>query len=250
MTGWILAALAACAQAQNATPPKPPNGGPEELEFVRTRTAFALEPEEIEVDQLVTFLHFNDIDVVEVLTDINYGINEWLVAEMELPILSLDPDDGDEETGLGDVRLELKGTLPYDGIPFTLAVGALLDLPTGDDDDGLGRGEVGAGLYGAASHAFGEVNAHAELGFEVAQDFRPEYFFNVAGEIRPFDPKVAFVLAINTRFEGTEERRHTLIPGASVMLDEPELQIGAGFPIGVTDDAEEWGILLDGQLKF
>ncbi|MBI2931746.1 MAG: hypothetical protein HYY16_08845 [Planctomycetes bacterium] len=227
-----------------------PQEEPEEWEQLRTRTAFLLPPERVDVDQLGSFLRFDDLDEFALVTDVNYGLNDWLTAELEVPILAIDPEDGSSHSGIGDIDLELKGSLPVEGFPLVFAAGARTSLPTGDEDEGLGRGEFGVGGFVAASRRFDWFSTHLDAGVTAAQNFRPLYRINGALDLRPWEDWMSFLLAVNAAFEGVSESAFSAVPGFAMRLLEPRIQVGASMPVGLDNDAEDWGFIVDAQARF
>jgi len=67
--------------------------------------------------------------------------------------------------GIGDILLRAKGTVMREG-PRSLAVGVDLRLPTGDEQNLLGSGALGARPFAALSGSFGAAAPHANVAYQ------------------------------------------------------------------------------------
>lgn len=226
----------------------------EEIEQVRTKTAYVLDVGEVEVDLVGSYLHFDEDgverDETRLFVEVEIGVTDWLMAEIEIPYLFLNPDRGRGERGWGDVELELKAGVPGDWQGIELGVGIEVSLLTGDADEGLGSPETELGVFAAASRRFDAVAVHVQAGVEVAEEARPEYELNVAVDATPWGRPVSLLLALNGEIEPGEAPGWSLVPGFEVRFEEPDLQFGAGFPVGLTEEAEEWGVIVDVEVEF
>jgi hypothetical protein len=54
----------------------------------------------------------------------------------------------------------------------------------------------------------------------------------------------------NRRFLRRDSQGRFVVPGFEIRLEEPCLRFGAGFPIGLTEEAEEWGVIVDVEVEF
>lgn len=227
---------------------------PEEIEQIRTKTAYVLDQGEVEVDVVLSFLRFDEdgrrLDVTRLLVETEFGITDWLMGEIEVPVLFLNPGRGRGERGWGDLELELKAAIPGSRQGIELAVGVEVSILTGDEDRGLGSPNPELGFFAAASRRFGAVVAHLQAGVEVADDVRPEYLLNAALDAMPWGRGVSLLLALNGEIERGEGPAWRLVPGFEVRLEEPDLQVGVGFSIGLTREAEAWGVLVDVEIEF
>ncbi len=106
---------------------------PEEIEQLRTKTAYVLDMGELEFDLVVSFLRFDDRDETETILEIEYGLTGRLLIELEIPYLVVDPSPGSREHGIGDLELEAKYAIG-EFYALCLALGAEISIPTGDED--------------------------------------------------------------------------------------------------------------------
>jgi hypothetical protein len=220
----------------------------EEIEQVRVKTAYTLDQGEVEVDLVGSFLRFEDGDLSRFLVEIEAGVTDWLLLEIEVPYLWLNPERGRGERGVGDVELELKGRIPGDWNGIELGIGVEVSLLTGDADEGLGSRETELGAFAAASRRFEFFNVHLQAGVEVAKEVRPAYALAAALDVRPWGDAFSFLLAVNGEIERGEGPAWSLVPGFEVRLDE--VQAGLGFPVGLSEEAEDWGVIMDVEIEF
>lgn len=227
---------------------------PEEIEQIRTKTAYVLDQGEVEIDVVGSFLRFEEDDVEfdesRLFVEVEVGVTDWLMAEIEIPYLFFNPERGRGERGVGDIELELKAGIPGSWNGIELGVGLEVSLLTGDEDEGLGAQETELGLFAAASRRSGMFAVHAQVGVEVAEEARPEYEVNLALDVNPWGRPLSLLLALNGEIEPGEGPGWAVVPGFEARLEEPDLQFGAGFPIGLTEEAEEWGVIVDVEVEF
>ena len=238
---------------------------PEEFEVTRTKTGITLPEKALEVDVtafLFTFDDFDDsnvdVDFMGIRAEAAYGIFPWLTAEVEVPILRIDADPGDTDSGIGDILIEGKMSLNearksplglLDGID--LAVGARFTLPTGDDDEGLGEEHATFGLFGAISHRFSlDFALHGELFVFWQSENRPFHGVNATADWMPWGPNISLLAGLNIHNNGTEDTEADIIPGAEIRFPESRAALGIGIPIGLTDESPDFGVLLNGQIGF
>lgn len=222
---------------------------PEEVEVVRTRTAYVLDQGEVELDAIGSFLRFEEDgerqDVAALVVEVEGGLTDWLMLEVEIPYLFLDPGP----RGWGDAEIELKAGWPI-GDDLHVAVGTEVSILTGDEDKGLGEEEAELGFFAAASRRWGPVAGHLQIGAEAAHGSKPEYGLAAALEAEPWGPALSLYLAVNGEIEPGEGPGWSVVPGFEMRLEEPEIEFGAGFPVGLTDEAEEWGVIVNVELEF
>jgi hypothetical protein len=68
-----------------------------------------------------------------------WQFNHWFGAELELPVVGIDPETGDGSTGIGDIEIAPMVALWQSPERLViLSARSGLGLPTGDEDEGLG----------------------------------------------------------------------------------------------------------------
>jgi opacity protein-like surface antigen len=260
------------APAPAAAPAAPPPAAPavkpphrsESLDFVRARTGFTVASGDFQGDTLFAHTQTRDIEGTgtnfygDALTaSLAYGITDWLTAKAFLPLLvRVDPDPGSIESGIGDLGLEAKVLLKKDASPLgfvplvDFSAGLNVTFPTGDEDKGLGAGDAVFRPYAAASYWFQEtfgVHGSAVLRFEEGE--RPEHTVQAFAEIIPFGPALSLLGGFEMHRVGGDPAAWAFIPGAEYRITE-RISAGLGVPIGISDKAEDFGILANAQLMF
>ncbi len=264
----ILSIFLALLQAKAAPAQKGPIEFPhrsEEMEFVRTETGFTVPRMMFELDATLAFLDFDDfrdrdfdLEVRSFTVEGAFGITDWVQGEIEVPFLWIDPDPGKKESGISDIVLEGKttfrqGVSPIGFVPIDLSGGIRIALPTGDEDEGLGREHAAFGLFAAASHPFIQwLAGHAEIWTEWQSDFRPLHGVNLAAEFTPWMKELSLVGAINYSREGGDSPAVSFVPGAEYRFGtpRPQMSAGVGLPIGITNRAPDFGFIANFQVRF
>ncbi len=268
MTSALALFLALAQGARPAKPAQPAAEFPhrsEEMEFVGTETGFTLPAMTVEGDVTLSWVTFDnyrkrsfDLEVMSLTLEAAYGITDWVQAELEIPFLWVDPDPGRSENGLSDIVLEgkaslRKGSSPIGFVPVDLSAGARIILPTGDEDEGLGREKAALGLFGAASYPFLPwLAGHAEVWTEWQRGFRPLHGLDVAAEFTPWMKELSLLGAFNVQQEGGDSPAISLVPGAEYRFStpRPRMSVGLGLPIGLTSRAPDYGFQANFQIRF
>lgn len=220
----------------------------EEIEQIRVKTAYVLDPGEVELDVVGSFLRFEEGEETELLLEVEAGVTDWLLAEIEIPYLFLNPEEGRGERGIGDVELELKAKIPGAWNGIELALGVEVSFLSGDEDEGLGAPDTEIGAFAALSRRFEVFLLHLELGAEAAEEVRAEYKAAAGVDVRPWGRPFSFLLALNGEIERGESPAWAIVPGFEIRFDE--IQGGVGIPLGLSEEAEDWGVLVDVELEF
>lgn len=236
---------------------------PEEIEQLRIKTAYPLDEGALEIDAVASVLeldedrfeHLRDFDgrVARLSGEVAYGIESWLTGEVRVPYLRVDPDDdldGGDETGVGDAEVELKAGLPREWAPVDAALGLRASLPTAEEERGLGSAEPEFTVYLAGSGQIFGFAAHVQVFAEGEREERPQFGVNAALDVAPFAPNLSLLLGVNALAQRGESAYVALVPGFEVRLENPRIHVGAGVPIGLSEEAEEWGVIADLQVGF
>lgn len=90
---------------------------------------------------------------------------------LEAPYLFLNPDEGDDVDGFGDVEARIKWRFlnEEDTIP-ALAVTVGIKSTSGDENKGLGSGEIDVPLNFIATKGIDQLTIHANLGYNFIDD--------------------------------------------------------------------------------
>jgi hypothetical protein len=178
-----------------------------------------------------------------------YGGEKWEAGAL-VPYLDVEGNPGVSENGLGDIQLAGK-YIPIRSDLLDLGGGAAVSLPSGDQDRGLGSGELGGAPFitGALHMAVADVRAH--LGGEfftgsshdgLASD-RLIYGFGI------FLPLCKYA-TLRNEFSGTnvydapdEPKIVNYLPGLDFRLPIGNLDalLRITGEVGVTSSAPPWG---------
>ncbi|HYE97875.1 MAG TPA: transporter [Planctomycetota bacterium] len=239
----------------------------EEYEYLFQETGYTLPEGRFEADLLVGRLEVEEFDegpgdpdvtFDQFVAELAFGVFDWLMIEGELPLLRVEFDPGDSESGIGDIALEAKASLrsgPRNPIGFIpdvdVAGGVRLTLPTGDEDEGLGADDPTLEPFVAATYWIERwIGIHGRVGVQVQEDRRPFHNFNATAEFVPWGPELSLMAALSADREGSESDAVLIIPGAEYRFAGSPFALGASIPIGVNNDAPDWGFFLNGQLGF
>jgi hypothetical protein len=104
---------------------------------------FNLEPAFLDRDLFVDFAFTaaEDADESELAAELEYALTRRLGIVLELPVLSLNPDKGDTERGLGDLAVAPRALL-IETDRFLLSANLEVTFPTGSEKKGRGDGEA------------------------------------------------------------------------------------------------------------
>jgi len=202
-------------------------------------------------------LGFNgDADVVTLEPIFAYGGERWEVGA-RLPFLFVDGRACSscsklDESGIGDVQVY--GKYVYRAEVIHVGGGVDLSLPSGDDDKGLGAGELGVAPFATAAVPIGPVELRTHLGnlfYTDSTSFRGQdipadvllYGGGVFWDIR--DRFAVRVEAVGARIDRDEfENVVSLQPGLDVRfpLRAVDLLLRANTAAGLTDSAPDWGV--------
>ncbi len=152
------------------------------------------------------FQAFEDADIFSIAPIIAVNVAEDLEFGGRFALASVDPDQGDSETGFTD--LELYGKVRLTTEPTQFALGLILELPTGDEEESLrlGNGEIDVGFFGGMRRDFGAVSLVGNVGLRINQDpdLDPSGGVSLEGETS-VQLGGAFLFAMSRRLVGSVE---------------------------------------------
>jgi hypothetical protein len=176
--------------------------------------------------------------VFELAPILTYGLTEKADLVLTVPYQSIKTKETGTsvtESGLADLTLELKWNF-YNRGNLGLTVKPGLTLPTGNEDKGLGAGEIGYGAFLIGSLDLTPLMVHANLGY-----LRNE---NEAGERKNIlHASLASEYAVNEKLTAVANIGLETNPDQG--SDTPPAFLLGGLIYSVTDK-----ISLDGGLKF
>lgn len=219
-------------------------GAPAGIDVLRTNTAFVTAVGELELEVVPYTLREDDTQKTGMDAELEYGLLDWLMAEMEVPVLWLATDQGPSVFGLGNIEVAAKALIL--NTPLRVALNTEIGLPTATDDAFKRRWSVEPSLVGSFSTwAF---SAHVEIGAELNEaDDWDEIFGNAAVLVHPWDNDVTAALGANFTLE-EDDPSFSLLPGVLFELDSLELELGFAAVIGLTPRGEDWGAI--GHIEF
>jgi hypothetical protein len=185
-----------------------------------------------------------------------YGLCDNWSIEVEPGFSSFEPDEGDKESGIGDTLVLTKYRfLDEAKNPLDMAAGVRVNLPTGDEDKGLGTGSVEPEVILAAAKTLGPIVAVASASYAAILDSREfekdgilwaclEGVYTVSERVLV----TTWVDGRTTRWEGTDDEAWV---GASVrFLPQERILLAVRGEIGLTDDTTDWDAEITAGYEF
>jgi hypothetical protein len=185
-----------------------------------------------------------DTDVYSLEPVFALGIGGTIEVGAIGSLLSIDSDFNpfDDESGIGDTDVWGKLRILRDPDLFDFSVGALVKLPTGDSDDGLGTGNTDVELFGGLKKAFGpiEASANGNLRFNGDLDL-PSGTPNLDGEtsiglglgaafwLREYWAIACELTAESERFDGADSDIRITPQSEFRLTDFARIRLGVGF---------------------
>lgn len=169
---------------------------------------------------------------------------------VEIPYLFLDPDEGSDEDGFGDLEAGLKLRFLDETENFpALAVSAGIKTTTGDEDKGLGSGEIDVPVNFIATKGFDRLTLHANLGYNVigepeGEDVSDTVGYGVAAEYAVTDMFciVGEVVGEIQTEDTDEDNPAEILVGATYELPFGTALDGA-VSFGLTDGSPDYKII-------
>lgn len=103
---------------------------------------------------------------------LTYALSDGLEGGLSMPVITdLDPDGGPSESSVGDLLVSLKYSVQKEteGLP-SIAVGGRVKIPTADDEEGLGSGEVDLGLFAALDKDLSGVRGYLNVEYFIVSE--------------------------------------------------------------------------------
>lgn len=174
-----------------------------------------------------------------------YGITDWLQIAAGLPLAARwPPAPADAAYGLGDVEL---GALAAHALHprLLIALAAELTLPTGDDDRGLGEGELTAGASLRAAVALPGFELHALAGIELGDALGAEYGLGLTVPIGP-----SWAATLEALAEAEDDAHRIEVAPGLVWRGPHALQLGAAARLFAGDGAPDAGLSVLAVVEF
>lgn len=174
----------------------------------------------------------------------DYGVMEKMQARALIPYRTLRLTGGGRSSGLGDPALEIL----YDVAPTTsdtpLAAYGGVNLPTGDEDKGLGRGETAFSAGLRSVFRLGSVDFFANAGIE--WDDEGGHLKSHFALVREIDRWLPVLEVSGLAATGAEK---FITPGV-IYRTWGGTELGLAFPIGMGAHAPRDGFMLRATRNF
>jgi len=177
---------------------------------------------------------------------LEYGISDKLQIELEwVSYGQNNPSDESANSGVGDVKIGLQYSwMEILGSNVHLALGVELGIPLGDEEKELGEAEKSLETYLVlGANISQELHAFLQLGVEYPEHEGKERFVNL-GLIGKLANDVAFTVEYNW-----EEEQRYITPGL-VWQPADDWELGIGLPLGVSDEADDYQLILHLIVEF
>jgi hypothetical protein len=180
-----------------------------------------------------------------------YG-DKYSEAGLLFPYHNLDVDLGRSgsanEDGTGDLRLYGK-TVPIRTELIDLGAGMELSVPTGEEDEGLGEGEVGFLPFVTSAVHLGMVDARGHFGYRFfSDDDKWEAFHYGFGLYAPIGKNIALRTEFNAivqKAPGSDPDPWMFEPGVDIGIpagEGIEFVVRPTGLVGMNNDAPDWGV--------
>jgi Putative MetA-pathway of phenol degradation len=171
--------------------------------------------------------------------EVKYGLTDRFQLSGEVPLVYVDPDGEDSHFGVGDLTLAANYNI-FQQDTWAVAIRNAFILPTGASSRDLGGGEF---VWEPSLLAYARVG-RGEIYGGVGEDFGDDadHLIYTAAAVWPLCPRTVGVLELDGTTGGGEDTLY-FVPGTYVHFGE-KTQLGVGVPIGLTDDSDDWGVIL------
>jgi len=186
-----------------------------------------------------------------------YGITERIEFSLEIPYLSHNYTEENNENGIGDINIVSKFLLSEEtGSLPAFALKGVIKTNSGDEERGLGSGDWDYSIVAVASKTLGNLMVHAMLGYTITGDngdenIRDIYLYGIAFDysfIRRFH--ICSEIAGNRHPDRKEDRNPTSAL-VGLMLDlSDKVILDSGIRYGFNDSAPKWDALMGISITF
>lgn len=245
--GWTGTFAAMAALCATALPASASQNGSEQLNSLLTLST----PDKNDKGEFYATGYFNFTRIPNVKeynfgVDGEYGITDQLAVGANIPISSIDVENGNSHTGFGDIsvfaQLNLDSFLEIKQMDKTNITAQLaISFPTGSERDGLGLGHVDFGPSLLAYHDFGhygagDVGGYGDAGFDLSTQSAAHLGFAATYEQRRISALLEWLI---TSRGGNS---NIFITPGIVYRGFENFELALGFPIAWRSD--QWGVTL------
>jgi len=178
---------------------------------------------------------------------LTYGLLDWIETEIDFALLTLRPDSGKNEFGFGDTVilskfkiLGEKGVLHDDDLFPEMVIRPSVLIPTGDEDKGLGSGNIQLGLLLVLEKNFWKVGGRANIGYFASNDptldqnFEDRFFYGVQADVPLFTERLSFGTELTGQFGESVGAPLFSLTGLVFQITE-NIVLDGGVELGLKD---------------
>lgn len=207
----------------------------QELFFVEL--PYAQEAGEVQMTLGTSLMEFDRVTETEFVPVLEYGFTDRFQATLEPSYASVDPRGQSAERGLGDVEAELLYSILGEEAPVLLSFGWGIGLPTGNEDKGLGDGDLTMESTLSLGKDVGRGGIYASFAGELdGEETEFHYGVAVVHSIGDWRPSLEL-----SRLDSDDEGLWYLAPGLT-RTGTGDLELALGLPVGLTQEAADWGV--------
>jgi len=185
---------------------------------------------------------------------LSYGPTDTVDLIIGLPYARVRADGDPTVRGMGDVELAAKWRFwERDGLSLALRPGAT--FATGNEDKGLGSGEVSPGLLGILSYEFDPWALHLHLGYthnRNVHDERRDITEQSIAVVRQIGERLQFVADVSRETNpdrDSDTAIATAVAGLVWSVSE-DFDLDVGYRTGLSDTAPDSIVHLGAALRF
>lgn len=180
------------------------------------------------------------------------GIVEKVDASLAIPFMSL--SGGETHSGFSDMTLGVKWNF-FASEHYSLAVKPFITLPTGDENKGLGEGNVGfGGILMATTELNTKLALDANFGFSHKNPKGGEVYNEFAGSVAGRYEATKELKAVGELTLATSDQSgskvQSLLGIGAVYAVQKSLDVDLGVRFGLTKEADDYALLAGCTFKF
>ncbi len=192
-----------------------------------------------------SFSHASDEKETEVSGELKYGLTERLQLSGEIPWVLMNPDNGNQEDGIGDISVAVNYNFIQED-KWALGVRSEFVFPTGSQRRGIGDGTLAWEPSLLSSIRLGEGEIYAGVGAIINDNDEQGVSYSIAGAY-PWRQFVGVLEFSGENIAGSAAAY--IVPGFYYRVRE-HFDVGFGVPIGVTDGADDYQLVAKLVFEF
>jgi hypothetical protein len=194
---------------------------------------------------------------------LTYGIANWIEAKIDFALICLFPDSDSTEYGFGDMLILSKikifgenGVVSQNQKLPEMVIEPSILIPTGDEDKGLGSGDLELGMLLAVEEKFWLPVARANIGYlanndpTFDRDFEDRFFYGFQLDIPLFHDRLILGSEL-TGESGRDRGGNPLFSLTGLALEINEnLVVDAGLEFGLKDAQSSVTVIVGVTIGF